>query len=443
MSISMCNKNKDRKRHISSTSDSKKASGVRAVKRCNFLRYSPFSDTEGALFRSYLSPACNMTIQQISQWMKEAGMTIRRDAAGNIIGRYEGIKPNAPALLIGSHLDTVRNAGCYDGTLGVVLGIEAVSTLALQQKRFPFAIEVIGFGDEEGSRFSIPMLTSRAVAGTLKALPSLTDADGVPLDQALYHNGLDPHRFLEAAYNPKDVIGYIEAHIEQGPILEYENNSVGLVTSVAAQYRFYVTLTGNAGHAGTMPMHLRQDALAAAAEAISKIEEIAKTGSDDLVATVGQITVGPNASNVVPGSVQFSIDVRGGTNTVRDTAASLIQEHLHRITKNRNIAIDISLQYEVSATLCDKNFSNFLESSIKTVTKKEACKLVSGAGHDAMIIKSLAPVCMLFIRCDKGVSHNPAEAVKEQDVEIALQVMTDFIQNLSFGVENMLKEQTA
>lgn len=443
MSVSICNKDKDRKKHVSSISDAQIASGVRAVERCNFLKYPPFSDSGSGLFRSYLSPAYHMTSEQIGQWMKEAGMTIRRDAAGNIIGRYEGIEPKAPALLIGSHLDTVRNAGCYDGTLGVVLGIEAVSYFACQQQRFPFAIEVIGFGDEEGSRFSIPMLTSRVVAGTLKALPSLTDADGISLDQALYDNNLEPNRFFDAAYNPEDVIGYIEAHIEQGPVLEHENNSVGLVKSIAAQYRFHVTFTGNSGHAGTMPMHLRQDPLAATAEAISQIEKIAKAGSADLVATVGQITVSPNASNVVPGCVQFSIDVRGGTNTVRDNAADLIQEHLHRIAKDRNVAIDISLQHEISATLCDQNFSDFLESSIKTVTEKEACKLISGAGHDAMIIKALAPVCMLFIRCDKGISHNPAEAVKEQDVEVALQVMTDFIQNLSFSVENTLEEQTA
>ncbi|ASL40192.1 MULTISPECIES: allantoate amidohydrolase [Acetobacter] len=406
------------------------ASGKRTVQRCDFLGHIPFSDTSEGLFRSYLSPAYMASVKQVRTWMEEAGMHCRIDAAGNLIGRYEALTPNAPALLIGSHLDSVKNAGKYDGTLGVILGIEAIARFHAQQKRFPFAIEIIGFGDEEGSRFPVSMLTSRAVAGSLDTLPDVQDTQGTSIQQALQERGLDPACYLEAAYKPSQVLAYFEAHIEQGPVLESTGHAVGLVTSIAAQYRFKVTMKGMAGHAGTLPMHLRQDALAAAAEAICCIEKIAQSGPNDLVATVGQMSVKPGAPNIVPGWVEFSIDVRAGTEDVRNKAAETLTHALQEISQKRGVEMQLALQHDLSATQCNPQLSNILAASIQTVTGQPAYPLVSGAGHDAMIMAALAPVCMLFIRCEKGISHNPAEAVQDQDVETALRVMCDFIQNI-------------
>ncbi|MFS8367697.1 allantoate amidohydrolase [Acetobacter oryzifermentans] len=406
------------------------ASGKRAVQRCDFLGHIPFSDTSEGLFRSYLSPAYMASVKQVRTWMEEAGMHCRIDAAGNLIGRYEALTPNAPALLIGSHLDSVKNAGKYDGTLGVILGIETIARFHAQQKRFPFAIEIIGFGDEEGSRFPVSMLTSRAVAGSLDTLPNVQDTQGTSIQQALQERGLDPACYLEAAYKPSQILAYFEAHIEQGPVLESTGHAVGLVTSIAAQYRFKVTMKGMAGHAGTLPMHLRQDALAAAAEAICCIEKIAQSGPNDLVATVGQMSVKPGAPNIVPGWVEFSIDVRAGTEDVRNTAAETLTHALQEISQKRGVEMQLTLQHDLSATQCNPQLSNILAASIHTVTGQTAYPLVSGAGHDAMIMAALAPVCMLFIRCEKGISHNPAEAVQDQDVETALRVMCDFIQNI-------------
>ena len=404
----------------------------RPVSRCDHLGAHPFSDTQDGLFRAYLSDAHKNTCEQVARWMHDAGMTSRMDAAGNLIGRYEGQTPGAPALLIGSHLDTVRNAGRYDGTLGVMLGIEVVAHLAEQGERLPFAIEVIGFGDEEGSRFPVSMLTSRAVAGTLDALPlSAVDASGATLGDVLRHAGLDPARYREAAYTPEQVVAYLEAHIEQGPVLEAADMSVGVVTAIAAQYRFKVSILGVAGHAGTMPMSLRKDALAAAAQALVEIERIAARGPADLVATVGQLQVGPGASNVVPGQVTFSLDIRAGTAQVRDQATAQIRTALHALANTRGVALGIELQNDLAPTPCDPELTERLAASVTHVTGQTAHRLVSGAGHDAMVMAALTPVCMLFLRCHKGISHNPAEAVRHDDAHTALLVMLDFIQALA------------
>nr|WP_194301116.1 allantoate amidohydrolase [Acetobacter lambici] len=404
----------------------------RPVNRCDHLGAHPFSDTQDGLFRAYLSDAYAATCKQVAQWMHEAGMTTRTDGAGNLIGRYEGQTPGAPALLIGSHLDTVRNAGRYDGTLGVMLGIEVVAHFAAHGERLPFAIEVIGFGDEEGSRFPASMLTSRAVAGTLDALPlDAVDANGATLHEVLHKNGLDPTRYLEAAYRPEQVVAYMEAHIEQGPVLEAANLSVGVVSAIAAQYRFKVSIQGVAGHAGTMPMSLRKDALAAAAEAMVAIERIGAAGPTDLVATVGQLHVGPGASNVVPGQTTFSLDIRAGTELVRDQAAAEICETLQTIADKRGVGLSIELQNDLPATPCNPDLTTQLAASVTHMTGQAARKLVSGAGHDAMVMAALTPVCMLFLRCHQGISHNPAEAVRHDDVHTALLVMLDFIRTFA------------
>ncbi|MBB2167743.1 allantoate amidohydrolase [Gluconacetobacter aggeris] len=404
------------------------ASGLRAVARCDDLGVAPYSDADDHLFRPYLGAGHAATLDRIAAWMTEAGMTARVDAAGNIVGRYEGRHPDAPALLIGSHVDSVRDGGRYDGMLGVMLGIETVAWFAERGHRFPFAIEVIGFGDEEGSRFPVSMLTSRAVAGVLGDQDlALADAAGVGLAEALDGFGLELARFVDAARHREDVLAYVEAHIEQGPVLEAEGHALGVVSAIAAQYRFRAVVTGVAGHAGTMAMHLRRDALAAAAEMVLAVERIGGMGPEDLVATVGRMEVGPGVPNVVPGAVTFSIDVRAGVGAVRDRAADEIRVALADIAARRTVGLDLTLQQDLPATPCDSVLSRLMAEAVQDVTGAEPRILVSGAGHDAMVMARLAPVAMLFLRCRGGVSHHPAEAVEVDDVQTALEAMTAFV----------------
>ncbi|MBB2174248.1 allantoate amidohydrolase [Gluconacetobacter asukensis] len=404
------------------------ASGLRAVARCDDLGVTPYSDADDHLFRPYLGAGHAATLDRIAAWMTEAGMTARVDAAGNIVGRYEGRHPDAPALLIGSHVDSVRDGGRYDGMLGVMLGIETVAWFAERGHRFPFAIEVIGFGDEEGSRFPVSMLTSRAVAGVLGDQDlALADAAGVGLAEALDGFGLELARFADAARHREDVLAYVEAHIEQGPVLEAEGHALGVVSAIAAQYRFRAVVTGVAGHAGTMAMRLRHDALAAAAEMVLAVERIGGAGPEDLVATVGRMEVGPGVPNVVPGAVTFSIDVRAGVGAVRDRAADEIRVALEDIAVRRAVGLDLTLQQDLPATPCDSGLSRLMAEAVRDVTGAEPRVLVSGAGHDAMVMAHLAPVAMLFLRCRGGISHHPAEAVEVDDVQAALEAMTAFV----------------
>lgn len=401
--------------------------GARAVARCDILGAAPFSDMEGGLFRSYLSPAYGRAQRALAGWMEDAGMSVRTDAAGNLVGRYEGTR-EIPPFLLGSHLDSVRDAGRYDGPLGIMLGIECVAALHAEGSRMPFPIEVFAFGDEEGSRFPGAMLTSRAVAGTLDpALLQVADADGISLAEALQTQGLRLSTFLEARH--RGALGYLEAHIEQGPVLEAEGLSVGVVTGIAAQVRYAVTVTGRAGHAGTSAMSLRADALAAAAAMILVTEQIASTGSAALVGTVGQIEALPGAPNVVPGAVRFTLDVRAGSDAERDAAAGEILASFESIASRRGVALVYERSQILAASPTDSALSEALAAAL-TDAGQRPFHLVSGAGHDAMIMASLCPVSMLFIRCEQGISHNPAERVRIDDCETALRVMRGFIDRL-------------
>ncbi|MEZ7135138.1 allantoate amidohydrolase [Komagataeibacter sp. SM21] len=404
-------------------------SGARAVARCTELGRAPYSQMEDGLFRPYLGPSYRATCDRLAEWMTQAGMTTRMDAAGNLIGRYEGLTPDAPSLLIGSHIDSVRDGGFFDGMLGVILGIEAVGHFARAGKRFPFALEVIGFGDEEGSRFPSGMLTSHAVAGVLEAPdPDMPDwAETATLATALQEFGLDAGRMHEASRQGDPVLAYVEAHIEQGPVLESEGRALGVVSAIAAQHRYRVTYRGMAGHAGTVAMPLRRDALAGTAEVILAAERIARAGTDGLVATVGSLHVMPGAANVVPGEVVFTVDVRAGTNAVRDRAAEEILAVIRQVAARRDLELDIALQQDLDATPCDSVLTELMEQAVGDVSGAPARLLVSGAGHDAMIMAHLAPVSMLFIRCAGGISHNPAESVTDADTDEALRAMTTFI----------------
>jgi allantoate deiminase len=400
--------------------------GNRAVARCDALGVAPHSDMAGGLFRAYLTPAYFAAQDAVADWMTEAGMSVRRDAAANLIGRYEGCFPGAPALMIGSHLDSVRDAGRYDGPLGVTLGIEAVSILHKRGERLPFAVEVIGFGDEEGSRFPAAMLCSRAVAGTLstEAL-DLVDGDGIALANA----GVDATAYLTAARDPSDVLAYFEAHIEQGPLLEAENLAVGTVTGIASQLRYQIEVRGTAGHAGTATMGLRRDALAGTAEMILAAETIGRAEASDLVATVGRVEVLPGAPNVIAGEARFSLDVRSGEVVRRDRATEAILDAFQKIADRRGLGLATKRVHDLPASPCDPLLMDLLDAAA-AAADQPIRRLVSGAGHDAMAMAALCPTAMLFIRCRGGVSHNPAEHVDPADAEIALQVMLGFIDRL-------------
>jgi allantoate deiminase len=401
-------------------------SGARAVARCDLLGVVPFSDSAQGLYRGYLSPAYHAAQEQLALWMAEAGMAVSRDGALNLVGRYEGTAIDEPVLLIGSHLDSVRDGGRYDGPLGIMLGLECVAALHARGQRLPFAIEVIAFGDEEGSRFPVAMLTSRALAGGLDPVElAIADAQGVTLAQA----GVDVAAFIAAARAPGSVRAYFEAHIEQGPVLESEGLAIGTVTGIAAQLRYRVSLRGEAGHAGTMPMTLRRDALAGAAEAIASIERIAKDDASDLVATVGSLEVLPGAANVVPGEVRFSIDIRSGDQARRDRAAQTILAEVEAIVQARGLACEAQRAHDLPASPCDPALMDLLDAATRAAGQPVR-RLVSGAGHDAIAISALAPTAMLFIRCRDGISHNPAEHVEPADAQIALEVMLGFIERL-------------
>lgn len=398
--------------------------------RCDALGVAPYSDTADGLYRGYLTPAHRAARAQVATWMTVAGMRVAVDAAANLIGRYEGTAPDAPALLIGSHIDSVRDAGRYDGPLGIMLGIECVAALAAAGRRMPFAIEVIAFGDEEGSRFPAAMLTSRAVAGTLspEAL-AVADRDGVTLADALVAAGLDVGRYREAARAPGTTLAYLEAHIEQGPALEAAGLAVGTVTGIAAQGRYAVRVTGMAGHAGTTAMPLRRDALAGAAAMVLAVERIARDDASDLVATVGTIAAAPGAANVIAGAVSFTIDVRSGDAARRDRAAAAMLDAITRIAADRGLAIAIEQIHDLPASPCAPGLMDLLDAAT-VAAGQPAHRLVSGAGHDAMILAALCPTAMLFVRCRDGISHHPAEQVDPADVEVALRVLIGFIDRL-------------
>lgn len=402
--------------------------GARAEARCRELARPPYSEDEDKLTRRFLTEAHRATLSRISEWMRDAGMSVRVDAAGSLIGRLEGTVANAPALVFGSHVDSVRDAGAYDGMLGVLLGLAVVEGVQAAGTRCPFAIEVVGFGDEEGSRFQASMNGSRAFAGRLDAAAALaaTDRAGTTLAQAMTAFGLDPSKIGDAVRGLGTVLAFVEPHIEQGPVLEAQGAALGVVTSIAGQWRLKVKLTGQAGHAGTTPMGLRRDAMVAAAECVLVIERVASEGPADLVATVGQMAVAPGAPNVIPGVAEFTVDVRAGTDAVRDNGLAQIEDVIREVAADRKLEVEIERVQNLPATEMDQGLQGLLARAAGEMGHA-APSLMSGAGHDAMMIARLAPTAMLFIRCEGGISHNPAEAVQPADCEAALQVLQAFV----------------
>lgn len=400
--------------------------GEIAVSRCNLFKTPPYSEEEGALTRRFLTPSHRAALDTLTGWMEAAGMAVRLDAAGTLIGRYAGTGPKT--LLIGSHIDSVRDGGAYDGALGVMLGLGVVEDLARQGRRLPFSIEILAFGDEEGSRFHASMTGSRYISGTLKDDPaSLTDEDGITMGEAIRAFGLDP-AMLRTPPRRDDVFLYFEPHIEQGPVLEAEDLPVGIMTGIAAQTRLSVTLSGMANHAGTTPMGLRRDALAAAAEAVLLVERIANAAR--IVGTVGAIAARPGVGNVIPGECVFSVDLRAPLAEARDAAEQKFRDGLAEISTRRGIGQQVTRVQQLAPCLCDET-AQILLANVITSLGHRPFPLASGAGHDAMSMAALCPVAMLFIRCRAGVSHNPAEHVEVADVDAAARVMLGFLEGLA------------
>lgn len=376
----------------------------------------------GAITRLYLSPEQARADALVTGWMREAGMAVRQDAVGNLIGRIEGPAPDAPALVIGSHLDTVRDAGRYDGPLGVVTGIACVEALVREGRPLPCALEVAGFADEEGVRFSATLTGSRAFAGHLDpaALRTL-DGAGTTLAAALRAFGLDPLATAEAARPPGSVLGYLELHIEQGPMLERAGLPVGLVTAISGASRLEITLTGEAGHAGTVAMTERRDALGGAAECVLAIEARCR-GEGHLVGTVGRIQAWPGAVNTIPGRVRFSLDLRAPDDARRLAALADIEAACRRIAVRRRLAFGVALLHEAEAVPCDPGLTELVGAAI-AAEGFSVLAMPSGAGHDGMAVAAIAPIAMLFVRCRGGISHNPAEFASREDIEAGARVL--------------------
>ncbi len=384
------------------------------------------SESPDNLTRRFLTPEHEAANAQVGDWMQAAGMTVRVDAVGNIIGRYEGVRPGAPALILGSHLDTVIDAGRYDGMLGVVLPISCIAELNAVGERLPFAIEVIGFGDEEGVRFQSTYLGSSPVAGTFpKELLERKDRDGLSLGDALTAFGLDPDKIDSAARRQTDVLGYVEIHIEQGPVLERQDCAVGIVTAISGATRLEIMLNGEAGHAGTVPMTERRDALTAAAEIILGVEEICRS-CDGLVGTVGQLDVSPGAVNVIPGAVRLSVDLRAAEDDTRQQALDKVNELVSSIGEKRKVETIITKTHAVASVPCAPGLITGL-SSAASICGHAAPRLSSGAGHDAAAMSALTDVGMLFVRCKGGISHNAGESIEMSDVAVAAEVLCKFL----------------
>lgn len=404
----------------------------RIIARCREI--AQCTEVFGETTRTFLAPAMHRVHELLGGWMKAAGMNVRVDAVGNLRGVLQGAEEKAPRLLIGSHLDTVANAGAFDGILGVVLGVALVEELAAQNAAnggvMPYAIEVIGFSEEEGVRFAKPFLGSLALIGELKPeVLACADANGTTVAQAIRGFGLDPDELCNAALDPA-AFAYLEFHIEQGPVLESEGAAVAVVDAIAGQTRMVLTFTGHANHAGTTPMGpLRHDALAAAAEWIGEVEKYA-VATAGLVATVGKVEVPSGAGNVVPGTCVATLDVRHAQDEARRAAVRHLLKFAAEASSSRGVVLTHTTTLEQVALQMDTALASLLTKSVVRAADGPARVLTSGAGHDAMILARRVPSAMLFLRSPGAVSHHPDETVLVEDVEAALKVGVEFLARL-------------
>ena len=397
----------------------------RVMERCDVL--GSCSEETFRLTRRFLTPPMREVHEHVGGWMIAAGLSPRIDAVGNILGHRAGTSTSAPSFVIGSHLDTVPHAGKYDGIVGVLLGIAVAE--ALRDAELPFGLLVAGFSEEEGVRYGAPFLGSMAAAGSFeRSLLQLTDADGVSMDQAIRDFGGDPDRIAQAAWVPERLLGYLEAHIEQGPVLESLNLPIGIVTGIAGQTRAQVLFEGRAAHAGTVPPDQRRDALTGAAEFILAVEAHARA-TPDLRATVGTVNIGPNVSNVIPGRAMLGLDIRHADDQLRQAAVDHLLEVARQIGEARRLAVTLKTNATQSVVRCDPKLTRIMQEAVAEAGIRPS-HLLSGAGHDAMVISRILPTAMLFLRCRDGVSHHPDESVKVEDVAAALDAMARFVSSL-------------
>ena len=395
-------------------------------------RIAAHTDIPGTITRTFLSPATHGVHALLRAEMEALDMPVRIDAAGNVRGLYRGESPDAPVLLLGSHIDTVPDAGAYDGILGVAVPIALLRSL--EGRRLPFAVEVIAFSEEEGIRFGMPFLGSRAVAGDLDdETLARTDADGVTLAQAIRNFGLDPEQLDNARLTP-GTVAFLEVHIEQGPLLESHEVSLGVVEAISGQSRFEFTFRGQANHAGTTPMGLRKDALMAAAEWMLCVEQYPHLlGDAALRATVGTIRALPGAANIIPGEAVLSLDIRHTDDLERARAIRHLREEATRIAESRGCTVSAVETSSNVSTPMDRSLVEMLAGAA-VEAGHAALAMPSGAGHDAMILAPHVPAAMLFVRSPGGLSHHPDESVSLDDVQAALEVCLRFFDSLA-GVE--------
>ena len=394
------------------------------LERCD--RLARCTEEPGRLTRRFATPALDEARTLVEGWMRDAGLDTRRDPLGNLIGRRPSDR--GPALMLGSHLDTVRDAGRYDGALGVLVGLACAERL--RGRELPFGIEVIGFADEEGVRYGTGYLGSAVPAGRFEQdWLGLVDAEGTALADAVRGWGGDPEAIARGRRRPEELRGYIEVHIEQGPVLDDRGLPVGVVTGIAGQTRARVAFTGEAGHAGTTPMEGRHDALAAAAEWIGLVESEGR-GREGLVATVGEIAAAPGAGNVIPGQVTASLDLRHPENAARGEATAALRGHAARIGAARGVEVAWDEIQSTPPVPCSLVLTEMLAAAAADAGQA-APRLASGAGHDAAMMAAVTPVAMLFVRCAGGVSHHPDESVRPEDVEVAIDVTTRFVERLA------------
>lgn len=389
------------------------------------------TEEPGRVTRTYLTPQHRQAGDRIIGWMRDAGMDAEFDPLGNVVGRYAAANPDAPLVISGSHMDSVVNAGKYDGVFGILTAIACVNDLHTRGKRLPFAFEVVAFGDEEGVRFGVTLIGSKALGGNFDpAFLDKKDVSGISLREAIRNFGGDPEAIPALQRNPKKVTAFVESHIEQGPVLLNDGLPVGVVTSIAGGTRVRVQVTGTAGHAGTVPMPGRRDALAAAAEMALAIEHHCLERAATLVGTVGKLAIpGGGAINVIPGEVEFSVDLRSGDDTLRLAALAAVEAACAAIAVRRGVGFSWEPFFHVAAAPCDPRLQAQFAASIAA----QGCAvryLPSGAGHDAMEMVRVAPIAMLFVRCGNGgISHNPLETMLAEDAETATAVLLHFLEH--------------
>ena len=401
--------------------------------RCDEL--AALSSMEGGIERLYLSPEMARAYELTSGWLRDAGLTPRIDPAGNLVARVEGREPGLPALILGSHLDSVPDAGRYDGILGVTTAVSVAQRLVASgaMAHMPFALEVVAFGDEEGARFGATLLGSCAMAGHWNdEWLDLTDAQGVTMRQAFRDFGLDPERVAEAAHTSRDAIGYLECHIEQGPILESRDRALSSVSSIAAASRYLVTVSGASSHIAT-PYERRHDALTAAAQIIVGIDAISREAGTR--ANVGEIEARPGGVNVIAGTTTFSLDVRAGSDALRDEVFGRIWAMADRVAAERGVTVSHERIHTADAATADPALRACIERGIEQAEGKEAFGLVSYPGHDAMAMARLLPMAMLYVRCGGGISHSPRESVRRDDVATAAEAFADAVLEVARHVD--------